>query len=46
MILGVIAGVVWIVLAASGELDDSGSSHQHTDTGVHFDVIRLLSALR
>jgi hypothetical protein len=45
VILGVIAGVVWIVLAASGELDDAGSSHQHTDRGVHFDVIRLLALL-
>jgi hypothetical protein len=45
VILGVIAGAVWIVLAASGELDDTGSTQQHTDTGVHFDVVRLLALL-
>jgi hypothetical protein len=43
VILGVIAGVVWIVLAANGELDDGGSGNHSNDRGVHFDVIRLLA---
>jgi hypothetical protein len=41
----VIAGVVWIVLAASGELDDGGGGQRSNDSGVHFDVIRLLALL-
>jgi hypothetical protein len=45
LVLGVIAGVVWIVLAASGELDDGGGGQRSNDSGVHFDVIRLLALL-
>jgi hypothetical protein len=46
VVLGVIAAAIWIVLIATGEISDSGDVHRSNDSGVHFDVIRLLAALR
>jgi hypothetical protein len=45
VVLGVIAAVVWILLIALGEVDDGGSKQPSNDSGVHFDVIRLLALL-
>ncbi len=45
LVLGVIAGVVWILLVALGEVDDSSGGQSSGDSGVHFDVIRLFALL-
>lgn len=45
VVLGVIAGVVWIVLFASGDVSNTGEVHQTDQSGPHFDVIRLLAPL-
>jgi hypothetical protein len=45
VVLGVIAAAIWIVLIATGEVDDGSSGQQSHDRGVHFDVIRLLALL-
>jgi hypothetical protein len=45
VVLGVIAGVVWILLIARGEVDDNGDAHRSNDDGFHLDLIRLVGLL-
>jgi hypothetical protein len=45
LVASVIAAAVWIVLIATGEVDDGSSGRSSNDRGVHFDVIRLLALL-
>jgi hypothetical protein len=42
VILGVIAGIVWIVLVATGEYSTTTEVDHSSDGGLHFDVIRLV----
>jgi hypothetical protein len=42
VVLGVIAGAVWIVLIATGEYSTTTEVDHSNDGGLHFDVIRLL----
>ena len=42
VVLGVIAGVVWIVLVATGEYSTTTEVDHSNDGGLHFDVIRLV----
>ena len=45
LVLGVIAAAVWIVLVATGAVDDTSNVSNSNDNGVHFDVIRLAARL-
>ena len=45
VVLGVIAGVVWILLIAFGDVSDTGEVHHSRDDQVHFDVVRLVARL-
>jgi hypothetical protein len=42
VILGVLAGAVWIVLVATGEYSTTTEVDHGSDGGLHFDVIRLV----
>jgi hypothetical protein len=42
VVLGVIAGIVWIVLVATGEYSTTTEVDRNRDGGLRFDVIRLL----
>jgi hypothetical protein len=42
VVLGVIAGIVWIVLVATGEYSTTTEVDHNSDGGLHFDVIRLV----
>jgi hypothetical protein len=42
VVLGVIAGVVWIVLVATGQYSTTTEVDHNSDGGLHFDVIRLV----
>ena len=42
VVLGVIAGAVWIILVATGEYSTTTKVDHGNDGGLHFDVIRLV----
>ena len=42
VVLGVIAGAVWIILVATGEYSTTTPVDHTQDRGLHFDVIRLV----
>ena len=42
VVLGVIAGAVWIILVATGEYSTTTQVDHNQDRGLHFDVIRLV----
>lgn len=46
VVFGVIAGVVWILLIALGDVSTTTSTDGGRDSGLSFDVIRLASLLR
>jgi hypothetical protein len=46
VVFGVIAGVVWILLIALGDVSTSTTTDHGRDSGLSFDVIRLVCGLR
>jgi hypothetical protein len=45
VVLGVVAAVVWVLLVSLGAVDETGDVKQSNDSGVHFDVVRLIALL-
>jgi hypothetical protein len=45
VVLGVIAAIVWVLLVSLGAVDETGDGKQSNNSGVHFDVVRLVALL-
>jgi hypothetical protein len=45
VVLGVIAAIVWVLLVSLGAVDETGNAKQSNNSGVHFDVVRLVALL-
>ena len=43
--LGVVAAIVWVLLVSLGAVDETGNTKQSNNSGVHFDVVRLVTLL-